>query len=66
MPCRVVLALLLLALAQPAIARARDDVRAAGACGRGASAELRVKADHDALRIELRVRRDRAGERWRV
>jgi len=54
----------LAALAPPAAAR--DDVRAAGACGRGASAELRVKADHGALRVELRVRRNRTGERWRV
>jgi hypothetical protein len=47
-------------------AAARDDVRAAGSCGRGASAELRVKADDGAIEVELRVRRARAGERWSV
>jgi hypothetical protein len=51
-------------LAPPAAAR--DDVRATGSCGRGASAELRVRAHHGALEVELRVRRHRAGERWSV
>jgi len=54
-----------MALALPAQAAAHD-VRSAGACGRGATAELRVRAHHGALEVELRVRRHRAGERWSV
>lgn len=42
------------------------DVRTAATCGRGASAKLRVKADHGALEVEYRVRRTHAGERWSV
>lgn len=67
MPRRLVLAVLALALAlPPASALARGDVRVAGSCGRGASAELRVRAHDGALEVELRVRRNRAGERWSV
>ncbi|HEU4703631.1 MAG TPA: hypothetical protein VFS37_14205 [Conexibacter sp.] len=51
-------------LATPAAAR--DDVRASGSCGRGASAELRARAHHGAIEVELRVRRRRDGERWSV
>jgi hypothetical protein len=58
-------ALAALALLAPPAA-ARDDARATAACGRGASAELRVKRDHGALAVELRVRRRRVGERWSV
>ena len=54
------------ALALPATAAARDDVRVAGSCGRGASAELRLKEDHGAIEVEYRVRRGRSGERWSV
>ena len=64
-----VLAMVLLALALPASALARgggDEVRVAGSCGRGASAELRVRAHHDAIEVEYRVRRGRSGERWTV
>jgi len=56
-----------LALPAPALARGGgDDVRVAGSCGRGASAELRVKGDHGAIEVEYRVRRGRSGERWSV
>jgi hypothetical protein len=51
-------------LATPATAR--DDVRVAGDCGSGASAELRVRAHHGAIEVEYRVRRGRSGERWSV
>jgi hypothetical protein len=63
-----VLAVLMLALAVPsaALARGGDDVRVSGSCGRGASAELRLKADDGAIEVELRVRRTQAGERWSV
>ena len=55
------------ALALPSAALARgDDVRVAGTCGRGASAELRLKSDHGAIEVEYRVRRGRSGERWSV
>ncbi|HKG02161.1 MAG TPA: hypothetical protein VKB03_03200 [Conexibacter sp.] len=64
-----VLAMVLLALSLPASALARgggEDVRVAGSCGRGASAELRVRTHHGALEVEYRVRRGRSGERWSV
>lgn len=48
---------LLLAVPAPALARDGDDVRVAGTCGRGASAELRLKADDGRIEVELRVRR---------
>src|SRR5215218_2781030 len=60
---------IVLALAAPSVAAARgggDDVRVTGSCGRGASAELRVKGDHGAIEVEYRVRRGRSGERWSV
>ena len=60
------LALLTLALPAAAFARGGDDARATGSCGRGASAELRVRAHHGAIEVELRVRRARDGERWSV
>jgi hypothetical protein len=58
--------LLALSLPASALARGGDDVRVAGSCGRGASAELRLKADHSAIEVEYRVRRGRSGERWSV
>ena len=63
---RTVLAVLLALALLATPAAARDEVRATAACGRGASAELRVRAHHGALEVELRVRRHRAGERWSV
>jgi len=54
------------ALPPPALARGGDDVRVSGSCGRGASAELRLKGDDGTIEVELRVRRGRAGERWSV
>lgn len=60
----VALAALVL-LATPAHAH-DGDARATGSCGRGASTELRVKADDGALEVELRVRRSRPRERWSV
>lgn len=62
-PLLVVIAVL--ALPSAALARG-DDVRVAGGCGRGASAELRLKSDHGAIEVEYRVRRGRSGERWSV
>lgn len=64
----IAIGLVLVTLAAPsaALARGGDDVRVAGSCGRGASAELRVKADHGAIEVEYRVRRGRSGERWSV
>lgn len=60
---------MLAALALPGAAVARggdDDVRVAGSCGRGASAELRVKEKKGALEVDFRVRRGPDGERWSV
>jgi len=53
--------------AAPAAARHRDDdVRVEGSCGRGASSQLRLKADHGSIRVEFEVRSRRARERWRL
>jgi hypothetical protein len=61
---------LALALSLPSAAFARggggDDVRVSGSCGRGASAELRLKSDDGAIEVEFRVRRAPDGERWQV
>jgi hypothetical protein len=64
----IAIGLVLVALVAPcaALARGGDDVRVAGSCGRGASAELRLKEDHGAIEVELRVRRGHSGERWSV
>ncbi|HMJ03823.1 MAG TPA: hypothetical protein VK506_12835 [Conexibacter sp.] len=65
----IALAAALAALSFSATAPARggdDDVRVAGSCGRGASAELRAKEDDGAIEVEWRVRRARSGERWSV
>jgi hypothetical protein len=43
-----------------------DDVRVEGDCGTGASSQLRLKADHGAIRVEFEVKSRRARERWRV
>ncbi|HKG38942.1 MAG TPA: hypothetical protein VKB25_08130 [Conexibacter sp.] len=58
--------LVLTVLAAPAHARGGDDVRVTASCGRGASAELRLKSDDGAIEVEYRVRRSRAGERWSI
>jgi hypothetical protein len=64
--------LLVLVLVFPTVALARhgdgggDDVRVAGSCGRGASAELRLRSHHGAIEVDFRVRRGRSGERWSV
>lgn len=65
---RLLLALALLLLLAPAAAHARggDDARATGVCGRGASAELRLKGDDGAIRVELRIKGRSRGDRWRV
>jgi hypothetical protein len=55
------------ALAVPApAALARDDVRVAADCGRGASGELRVEGDDGAIEVELRIDTRRRGARWSV
>jgi hypothetical protein len=62
--------LALATLVVPSVAAARggggDDVRVTASCGRGASAELRLKSDHGAIEVEYRVRRGRSGERWGI
>jgi hypothetical protein len=62
----VLLTLAVLADPSAALARGGDDVRVAASCGRGASAELRLKEDHGAIEVEYRVRRGRSGERWSI
>ena len=63
------LALTLLSLAAlppaPALAKA-DEVRVAGVCGRGASAELRLLGDEGAIELRFRVAHNRPGALWRV
>jgi hypothetical protein len=67
----LVLALVVGALAVPAGALAsdpdgRDEVRVTGRCSGTSSAELRVREENDALRVELRVDTRRSGARWSV
>ncbi|MDO8186973.1 hypothetical protein Q5424_07155 [Conexibacter sp. JD483] len=58
---------LLLATASAAHARGGGgEARANGVCGRGASAELRLKGDDGAIRVELRIKGRSRGDRWRV
>jgi len=54
------------AAAPAADARGGGDARATGVCGRGAAAELRLKGDDGAIRVELRIDGRRRGDRWRV
>jgi len=54
-------------LGQAAVARAADEeVRTAGSCGRGASAELRLKADDGSIRVRFRIDSNRSRSRWQV
>jgi hypothetical protein len=58
-----------LALCTPAVALGDDgggDVRVAGTCGKGATSQLRLKADDGAIRVEYELDSRRAGERWRL
>ncbi len=57
---------LCLAGAAPVLAHGDDEARAEGTCGSGADAELRLKADHGAIRVEFEVDSRRARERWRI
>jgi hypothetical protein len=58
------------ALGAPAPALARDggdkDARVSGTCARGATSQLRLKADDGEIRVEFEVKSSRSGERWRV
>jgi hypothetical protein len=65
MKCLRLACLLVLLAAAPARADG-GDARATGRCGGGATAELRVRADHGALAVEFEVKRRRGGEAWRV
>jgi hypothetical protein len=47
-------------------ARGSGEVRAHGTCGGGATAWLRLKADHGKIRIRFRVDSHRGHARWRV
>lgn len=54
-------------LGNAAVARASDEeVRIAGSCGRGASAELRLKADDGSIRVRFRLDSNRSRSRWQV
>lgn len=67
MRCLVLLIALLAVLAPAAHARGGgDEARVTGVCGRGASAELRLKGDDGAIRVELRIKGRNRGDRWRV
>jgi hypothetical protein len=61
----VLVTLVLALVPAAALARDGDDVRVRGSCGRGAASELRLKADHGAIRVEFRLDADR-GRRWSV
>jgi hypothetical protein len=65
----VLASILLAAAGVPLPARGGRDAeaRAAASCGRGASAELRVKRDHDQLEVRFELEKSRApGARWRL
>jgi hypothetical protein len=58
-----------LALVAPAPALGRgddDDVRVTGACGKGATSKLRLKAKDGAIQVEFEVKANRGGQRWGV
>jgi hypothetical protein len=58
-----------LALVAPAPALGRggdDDVRVTGACGKGATSKLRLRAKDGAIQVEFEVKTNRGGQRWRV
>jgi len=58
-----------LALVAPAPALGRgddDDVRVTGACGKGATSKLRLRAKDGAIQVEFEVKANRGGQRWRV
>jgi hypothetical protein len=68
---RVLAVPLVLALALPGAAAARgggerEELRLAGTCSRGASSELRLRAEDGTIRVEFRVDARRARERWRL
>lgn len=56
--------------AVPALARGGDggggEVRVAGACGRGASSDLRLRSRDGGLRVRFQVEHTRSGASWRV
>lgn len=54
-------------LGQAGIARASDrEIRVGGACSRGASSGLRLRAHHGSIRVRFRVDSTRPRSRWRV
>jgi hypothetical protein len=59
---------LALALAAPAtaLARSEKDARVSGICGKGATSQLRLKANDGGIEVEFEVKSNRSGERWRV
>lgn len=63
----LLLVVALASLSSAAVARASDEeIRIAGSCGRGASSELRVKADDGSLRVRFRVDSNRSHSSWQV
>jgi len=69
-PALSVVVALCLALAVPSAALAkdggRDEVRSAGACGRGADSKLKLKADDGRIEVEFEVEHARRSSSWRV
>jgi len=62
-----VVALVTLALAAgPANARVLDDVRAAGVCSKGVTAELRLKSEERGIELRFKLRQTQANSEWRV
>ena len=57
---------LVLAAPATALARGEKDARVSGTCGKGAASQLRLKADDGEIEVELEVKSNRSGERWRV
>jgi hypothetical protein len=66
---RLLILAVALLLALPCAAHAKgggDDVRVEGTCGRGATSELRLRADDGEIRVEFRLDADRPRQTWRV
>jgi hypothetical protein len=57
---------LALGAAPPAAAHGDDEARVEAACGRGAAAQMRLKADDGRIRVEFELDSRRGRERWRV
>ena len=60
---------LALGAAAPALGSARDDgddARVDGTCGKGATSQLKLRAEDGAISVEFKLDSNRGGRRWRL